>query len=919
MLDKQYNLYSVDTGHFYSNHERYLHDMNCKYRRERNYVNNKLPEIEEKLKDFGYLNDDIKNLKNGKIEEIAIINGSSDTVSEYLHWLELIKHKREKSKQSKEKLLTLLSNKVNHNELTNGRDHIRIIKEDSLNDTNVISIFDSALSRTIGIKQDELTDSLIIVQVYYFDVFKDISFHGFIFKGDKYKYYTSSAGQIRNKKAIFIKESVWNKIEKTVMCGLTIDKINSKGGNNVNKHLAYMALTNSATDEWKDFDINKSIVINDFETNVYGTFDFVDETDYSITRKTDYVPVPHTDGAGMILPSVSAKNFMFRAPWIKGLLGVFDFKRFIESNNCSPIIADIYGKKHDVIKEDIQIIFTKSQFKMWKYYDSWDEYKDNFNKYHCSAGKCNVEEDRIKNAKINYQMLQTLTDITDEEIDLLTQKSAERLSNICNSKETMMEILGITPYNTHMTPFQKSVKLYPALLNDTYAKDVIRDAKNSLLKKYRSGKLEVTGKYTFLLPDFFAACEYWFGHIENPKGLLNDKEVFCRLFKCYDKLDCLRSPHLYKEHAVRFNTANEAYCERTDQIKEWFITNAVYTSTHDLISKILQFDVDGDKSLVVAEKDLVRIAERNMNDIVPLYYNMRMSEPTELNAKTIYAGLNKAFTTGSIGQYSNDISKIWNNDVFTDGSDEEKQEAIDVVKLLCMENNFCIDAAKTLYMPERAEWFSAVVSKYTNCKLPAFFEYAKDKEKSQVKKRNGSFVNKIFDRIPNKPINTRGLKLDRIDYKIMMSNKKIICSKEVSDLYGELNKQYRYMVNMKDEYQDNLRYIACKLREEFGKFGYSDETVSDMLVEYLYGRDKRYKQLLWFCYGQYVVNNIEKNLKDRKEFKNTKYIQCVDCGKWIEVPAESKSVRCEECNIFYKKEKTRLRVQKFRNKKCNDM
>ena len=42
MLDTQINMYSVDTGHFYSNHEKYLHEMNCKYRRERNYVNNKL-------------------------------------------------------------------------------------------------------------------------------------------------------------------------------------------------------------------------------------------------------------------------------------------------------------------------------------------------------------------------------------------------------------------------------------------------------------------------------------------------------------------------------------------------------------------------------------------------------------------------------------------------------------------------------------------------------------------------------------------------------------------------------------------------------------------------------------------------------------------------------------------------------------
>ena len=100
------------------------------------------------------------------------------------------------------------------------------------------------------------------------------------------------------------------------------------------------------------------------------------------------------------------------------------------------------------------------------------------------------------------------------------------------------------------------------------------------------------------------------------------------------------------------------------------------------------------------------------------------------------------------------------------------------------------------------------------------------------------------------------MRLDSINYKYMMSNPQIICSKEVSDLYDELNKQYRYMINMKDEYIDNLRYIACKIRGEFTQLGYSDETITDMLVEYLYKREKRYKQILWFCYGQYIVNKI---------------------------------------------------------------
>ena len=137
---------------------------------------------------------------------------------------------------------------------------LRRLREEELTDQNIISVFESSLTRSIGIKKDELTDALIVVQIYYFDVFKDISFYGFTYKGEKYRYFTSSAGQIRKKKAVFIKESVWDKVEKTIMCGLTIEKINSKGGNNVNKHLAYMALANSATDQWTDFDIDRCIV-----------------------------------------------------------------------------------------------------------------------------------------------------------------------------------------------------------------------------------------------------------------------------------------------------------------------------------------------------------------------------------------------------------------------------------------------------------------------------------------------------------------------------------------------------------------------------------------------------------------------------------------------------------------------------------
>ena len=214
-----------------------------------------------------------------------------------------------------------------------------------------------------------------------------------------------------------------------------------------------------------------------------------------------------------------------------------------------------------------------------------------------------------------------------------------------------------------------------------------------------------------------------------------------------------------------------------------------------------------------------------------------------------------------------------------------------------------------MYKPEFPHEINEQIKQYTNDKLPAFFKYAKDKEGEQVKSRNGSFVNKIYDKIPNKAINTAGMKLGKIDYKVMMSNPSITHSEEVSSLYDKLIKQYRHMINMKDEYVDNLRYVACSLRDEFSKFGYSEETICDMLVEYLYKGKKRYKQLLWFCYGQYIVNNLEKQFG-----KRTKFIQCVDCDEWVEVDIDNhRTFRCPSCQRQKQLEYQRKSMQKSRN------
>ena len=104
--------------------------------------------------------------------------------------------------------------------------------------------------------------------------------------------------------------------------------------------------------------------------------------------------------------------------------------------------------------------------------------------------------------------------------------------------------------------------------------------------------------------------------------------------------------------------------------------------------------------------------------------------------------------------------------------------------------------------------------------------------------------------------------------------------------------------------------IMNEVKCELSQFGYSDIEVADILTKYLYGiKESKYKDLLWTCYGEYLLENIKKHIKLK-----TKAIQCIDCGEWFEVGAkDNKTCRCNECVAEHKRELARLRKKKQRN------
>ena len=789
-------------------------------------------------------------------------------------------------KREKEKLSKLLNQHLEKKET-------RKLNPSALNDRNVISLFESSLTRALGLKTNELTQDLIILNVFFFQVFEDLVKYGFEYEGEKYIFLTASAGQIRAKRAVFVKESAYSKMAKRLMCGLTVDDINNAGGINTNKFLAYLSLNNSATEVWEEFDIDKSIVVDDFETLVDGEVDYIDDVTYEITRKKMGVSIPHMDGCGIMLDETTR---MVRLPWIKGLLVTFPFDKFIQEkcgNNHT--VIDIYGQEHDVIAEGIKYIFTKSQFKLAKYYKSWDDYKEKFKENQCEACYCNIEEPYIPKSRINYQMLQTLSDMKDEEIERLIRQTVEEIESIGNDYQTTMRLLGATEYNKNPSWFQEALMIYPELFRDPYCRDVLKQTKQSLVKQAKAGRLRVNGKYLFLSPDLYAFCEWLFLGEQNPKGLLEDGEVYTSEFKNGDELACLRSPHLYREWAIKQNKRNE-------ELDRWFgMTKCVYTSCHDLISRILQFDNDGDKALVVKDRLLTRIAKRNMVGIVPLYYEMKKAKGGQLNSFTLFQGIIKAYTSGNIGPYSNNITKNWNSGLVD-------EQAINVIKWLCMENNFCIDCAKTLYMPIRPKHIDEIIKFYTKVKVPNFFIYAKDKESHQVESPNNSTMNRIAASIPDPKIKF-SKSISKFDYRMLMNldyDFSISPESSIIKAYDYWNARQNLFNEEDSNQKDQDLFKYKQIREKIINETQKDvDYIVNTLIAVLYTtRKASAKKTLWACFGDVILENLKKNLNGKGKI-------CQICGKRFEPKRITQNYCSEDC---YEIAKRQREIERFCHK-----
>lgn len=811
-----------------------------------------------------------------------------------------------------------------------------------------IAEFESEESRALGLQHNDITYDKIIVKWKSPDVLRQICIDGFFvpvlndneITVKHYSFNTASAGQLRRDKIQCVADDAWNKIANQMTCGLTNERINSLGGVNCAKLMAYTGLNNGASEIF-DVDIDKIIVVNDWESPVTGLMDYINP-DYEINRELRTVIINHIDGCGMAIPgllSFGAGNTMIRMPWIKGLITEFDFIRFCNEHNIPCEIDDIYGLKHDLIKEDIQIILTASQFKMYKYYNNWQEYKDYFKLYGCHVCITNYEEEIPEDTELNYQFIQSVIDMKDDEIDCMTRYIHDRINNLCNDKDSMLDILGADEDSA--LPYKQCLFLYPELLRDGYSRETLKAIKKRMLYDARSGAIKCRNKRLFAIPDMYAFCEFLFLGIKEPKGLIPAGEVFSRIHLKYDECDVLRSPHLYFDHAVRkFN--------KSEECKDWFRTNGIYTSCHDLITRILQMDCDGDHLNVIVEKWFIDAVKRNAEkmNIVPLFYDPNPSPKNPVNKESLYRAVLLAHENSGIGAVSNMLTRLWNKD------DPDTEAAA----ILTAYNNAVIDAAKIGACNSYEDHPKAkrIVHKAIggkNNKMPHFFQFSKNGRRIKPSanrnkayfKSNNSTMNKIcgkFDDIGHINMNFDGV--GPFNWQMMISENCNDTNNEAISLFCEMDSSLNPV--LKDTFFEEFDYFKTHDKYEFVKESIIDaleekfgdiRTVYPYIVKYLFTEDnankQTHKQMFWRVFGDIALENIKKNTEEcsvckycgakipswsKKHFctKNGLGIfECIDCGKICERKGP-RSCRCEECAKRRKDESNRIRGRKYYRK-----
>lgn len=573
-----------------------------------------------------------------------------------------------------------------------------------------------------------LLPEIINVKVDDKKAYKHICKYGFICNGEKYVRLLCSAGMGRRSTVSFCMEKIYPALDEILRCGLVINEIN------LAKYNAYYGLYMSGI---YDVRTPRFVVIPDCEISIEeNQVDFIVDdkkqtpsgeiVDYRKIEKRDFVFQANVfDGAGLLSPEMAYKwacdleldyipsNFIIRSAFIKGMVAVFDFKQFARvycttDNTGHYKITDCYGAEHDL--DNIDLILTQSQFKMWKYYNSLQEYIDFSKLYQHRWGVSKFPKKADKEySLLNYQYIQTLN-LDDAGINELTRYTEDWLYKICSGDElyTKLFAYGVGKETESIDDalartdlgFLKALCIDFDLFQDDYIRRKIYQLAEKKIDEAKIGRLWVRGNYQTMIPDPFALAQHAFRL--KVTGLLPKNCHYSEFWveRNVNKIDCMRSPMVdCSEHKV----SNIIHNDKIDYWYQYLYSGIVMNIWG--LDTIVHSDSDFDGDIIFST-DNKTVIDNIYPDRLPITYNKESAPAQRLNVTNMIKTDLATFDC-KIGQTTNYSTRFFSMLCNYEPESREYKELVERIKLLRRYIGDSIDAGKGVKTkPFPAEWKS---------------------------------------------------------------------------------------------------------------------------------------------------------------------------------------------------------------------
>ena len=481
-------------------------------------------------------------------------------------------------------------------------------------------------------------DDIVNIKVMTKKEYKVLARNGFDLNGKHYVRFMVGSGQMRRNTVSFINEELFDYMQERLMCGLN-DKIKTI---NLAKLSAYFALSFSSVLWVRE---PRVCVIKDFDTVIPNQkVNWINKHEDGNTVEQIYkdIKLNSADGQGLIDPNMAQLwaedmhlnyipcSFVVRTAFIKGNLVPFDFKAYAKEHGVLKI-KDRYGTEYNV--EDIDVLLSESQFKMAKYYSSWEGYLSYHKTYNLKWGvaRYNKEYDD-EYVLTNYQYIQVLN-LTKEDISGLVSYTTNWIKNICSGdiKYALTYNVGVknptlsvdSIINSCSSTFTKAIIKNPEMLKDGFVQRKIYNSIKESIRQAKIGRIWVRGNYSFMISDPVAQCRSALGL--SPDGLLPANYVYSNFWNNRDidgEICLLRSP------LTHYSEVNIQRLANTDEMKKWYkyIYSGIIYNIYDIsVVKHADSDFDGDICMSTNNPYFLKGAKR---EELPIMYD-KEAVPTQ--------------------------------------------------------------------------------------------------------------------------------------------------------------------------------------------------------------------------------------------------------------------------------------------------